>query len=265
MTAINFNDYQLIIINSSGGKDSLCAIFEVCKVAKEQSYPIDKIVVSHQDLGKMEWEGTKELVIAQAEMFGLKTWTSRRKDKTGKEETLLEYVKRRGKWPSNKQRFCTSDFKRGPGARIITLLTKDLGECKVLQVFGFRSEESPSRAKKDIFKLNEQLTTRKRQVFDWLPIHDWNTQKVWQIIHSNKLPYHFAYDLGMPRLSCVFCIFSPLDALVVAGKSNPSLLEEYISVENEIGHTFKDGFSISSVKKLIQDGYIPSKIKNWIM
>lgn len=38
---------DLIIINSSGGKDSICAIHEVVRTATQQNYPLEKIVVSH--------------------------------------------------------------------------------------------------------------------------------------------------------------------------------------------------------------------------
>lgn len=262
---MNLHDYDLIIINSSGGKDSLCAIWEVCRIADEQGYSLDKIVVSHQDLGDMEWEGTKELVKKQADLFGLKTYYSKRKDKNGYDETLLEYVERRGKWPSNKQRYCTSDFKRGPGARIVTEITKGMDECKLIYVFGFRKEESPSRSKKEVLQTNMQLSTKKRTVYDWLPIHDWTLAMVWSTIYLNNLPYHPAYDLGMPRLSCCFCIFSPFDALVVAGVANPELLERYIQVEKKIGHTFKDGFAIESVQKAIANNYMPSNINDWVM
>ncbi|MDC8024901.1 phosphoadenosine phosphosulfate reductase family protein [Elizabethkingia anophelis] len=259
------NDYDLIIINSSAGKDSLVALWEVCRLAREQNYPFEKIVVSHQDLGRMEWIGTKELVKKQADLFGLKTYYSKRRDKNGYEETLLEYVLRRGKWPSNKQRYCTSDFKRGPGGRIVTQLTKDMGDCKVLYVFGFRAEESPARAKKEVFKFNKQLSTKKRKVYDWLPIHDMSTKTVWNIIQDFKLPYHPAYDLGMPRLSCCFCIFSPFDALVISGYANPELLDEYIEVERKIGHKFRKDFSLIEVKEAIESGYSPKKVSNWIM
>src|SRR5690606_2383428 len=98
---MNLNDYDLIILNSSGGKDSLVELYEVTRLAKEQRYPLDRIVVSHQDLGEMEWQGTRELVKEQADFFGLKTYYSKRRNKNGYEETLLEYVERRGKWPSN--------------------------------------------------------------------------------------------------------------------------------------------------------------------
>ena len=53
------------------------------------------------------------------------------------------------------------------------------------------------------------------------------------------MDYHHAYDLGMPRLSCVFCIFAPESALLVAGKHNPDLLKQYVAVEEKIGHSFK--------------------------
>ena len=60
-----------------------------------------------------------------------------------------------------------------------------------------------------------------RPTFDnWLEEHD-----VWKDIKASGVPYHKAYDLGMPRLSCVFCIFSPPAALMIAGKQNPELLD----------------------------------------
>src|SRR5690606_5041732 len=124
--------------NSSGGKDSLVAKWEVFRIANEQGYPKERIHVSHQDLGAVEWPGIKELVKRQSAAFGFKVHFSKRRNINGEEETLLEYVRRRRKWPSNKQRYCTSDFKRGPGARVVTALTKGLGRCRVLHIFGFR-------------------------------------------------------------------------------------------------------------------------------
>lgn len=262
---LDLHEYDLIIINSSAGKDSLCSLFEICRMAKEQLYPLGNIVVSHQDLGDMEWAGTKELAKTQAEFFGLKIYYSKRRDENGKEETLLEYVERRGMWMSNRERFCTSDFKRGPGARVVTMLTKKMGKCKVLHVFGFRKDESPSRKKKEPISVNIKLTTRKRIVHDYLPIHEWNADCVWSTIRIHKLPYHKAYDLGIPRLSCVFCFYSPFDVLVVAGYENPELLERYVIVEEKTGHKFTMEHSLADVKKAIQEGYKPKKLTDWVM
>jgi len=263
---MNLWNYDIVILNNSAGKDSLCAIYQVCRLANEQGYPLKNIHVSHQDLGRSEWEGTKELAKKQADHFGLKIHYSKRRNKAGYEESFLEYAIRRGKWPSNKQRWCTSDYKRGPGARVVTKLSKDvIGEHKVLYVFGFRKDESPSRSKKKVLTINKKSTTKRRKVYEYLPIHNWSSKKVWETIKTNNLPYHWAYDLGMPRLSCVFCIFSPFDALVIAGYSNPELLDEYIEVEKKINHTFQNGFAISEVKDAIEKGYKPKKIADWVM
>jgi len=265
MDCTRLKDYDLIILNTSAGKDSLVMMWDILRRAKKENYPIERIVCSHQDLGRFEWPGTKVLVETQASIFGLKTYYSKRRNKDGYEENLLEYVLRRRKWPSNKQRWCTSDFKRGPGARVVTKLTKDLGKCKVLYVFGFRSQESPARAKKNVIEINKNLSTKNRTVHTFNPILGMDIKKVWRIIKLFKLPYHYAYDLGMPRLSCIFCIFSPFDALVIAGIENMELLEEYISVEEEINHTFRDKFSLKEVRKSIEEGYRPKGIPDWVM
>jgi len=262
---MNLHHYDLVIINSSAGKDSLAAIWKIRILAGIQDYPVEKIVVSHQCLGRMEWPGTKELATKQAEHFGMKIYYSERRTAAGENETILDYARRREKWPSNKQRWCTSDFKRGPGARVVTKLTKGMGKCKILYVFGFRAEESPARSKKEMLTRNKRLTTQKREVWEYLPIHHWPTERVWNVIKAFKLPYHKAYDLGMPRLSCVFCIFSPLNALVIAGKHNPELLNEYIDTEKEIGHTFRNNFSLQEVKDKIESGYVPETVDNWVM
>lgn len=262
---IKLHEFDMIIINSSAGKDSLCAIYEVCRLADLEGYSHKKIIISHQCLGNSEWSGTRQLAKRQAKIFGLKFHWIKRTNKNGYAETLLEYAQYRRKWPSNMQRWCTSKFKIGPGAKIVTKLTKSLKNIKVLYVFGFRKQESPSRQKKQSFCLNESLTTKSRKVFDWLPIHDWSTQKVWDTIKENRLPFHYAYSLGMPRLSCVFCIFSPFDALVIAGKYNRKLLDEYVEVEKKIQHKFKANHSLQDVQQAIENGYQPKKVTDWIM
>ena len=59
----------------------------------------------------------------------------------------------------------------------------------------------------------------------------------------------------MPRLSCTYCIFSNFDALVVAARARPDLLEEYIALEKRIGHRFKKDLSLVDVKEAADNGY----------
>lgn len=262
---MNLHDYDLVIINSSGGKDSIASIWKMCKMADVQGYPRARMHISHQCLGESEWPGTLELVHEQAKLFGLPVHVTKQRDKAGKEQTLLEYALMRGKWPSGEQRWCTSEFKRGPGARVITKLTKGYEKCNVLYVFGFRKDESPAREKKKKLVINKRWSTKTRTVTDYLPIHDWNCDHVWSLIKEYDLPYHYAYDLRMPRLSCVFCIYTTFDALVIAGRSNPALLDKYVDAEDKMGHRFNAKFSLREVKEAIESGYEPTRISDWVM
>jgi len=253
----NFNGFEWVVVNSSGGKDSQVALARTVGVAEEQGFPLNRVVVSHQDLGRMEWAGTKELVFEQAAHYGLRVEVTQYRNKDGETPDLLDYVRKRGMWPSNSQRYCTSDFKRGPGGRVLTKLARE-SSGDILQVFGFRAQESPARSKKNPYTLNRRASTKSREVWDWLPIHELTEEQVWKKIREEGVRHHPAYDLGMPRLSCVFCIFAPRDALLTAGIANPELLQEYVDLEEEIDHTFQNGKSLRDIQKAIEAGELPT-------
>lgn len=261
----NLADYRWIIVNSSGGKDSQTALRFVVNQCDSLGISRDRIVVSHQDLGEMEWKGTIELARKQAEFYGLRFEVSKYRTANKEEIDLLEKVRRRGKWPSSTNRYCTSDMKRCPAHRVVTMLSREAAG-DILYVKGFRAEESPARAKQVVFERLDELCTRKRTVMVWLPIHTWTLSQVWADIKASGVPYHHAYDLNMPRLSCMFCIFAPKAALMIAGRANPELLQRYVDVEREIGHTFQNGRSIESIQQAIAAGEAaPQMDGNWNM
>jgi 3'-phosphoadenosine 5'-phosphosulfate sulfotransferase (PAPS reductase)/FAD synthetase len=213
----------------------------------------------------MEWQGTLDLVKAQAAHYGLRLEVSKYRNAQGIELDLLEKVRARGMWPSSGQRYCTSDLKRCPGHRVITALSREAAG-DILQIFGFRAEESPARAKKPVFAPEKMLCTRTRTVHNWLPIHEMTETQVWADIKASGVPYHHAYDLGMPRLSCMFCIFAPKSALMIAGKANPELLQRYVDVEREIGHSFQNGKPIADIQAAIAAGEQATAVSgNWNM
>lgn len=258
--------YDAIMVNTSGGKDSQTALRAVVQLAKRQGYPLSRIEAAHADLDKVEWEGCPELAREQAEHYGLRLSVVRRRTKDGDESTtLLDYVRQRGMWPSNTARYCTSDFKRTPCSRVLTALDRKVRRdrrhhTKILNVFGFRAEESPARKKKPVFERNKNASTKSRTVYNWLPIHNWTEAEVWADIKASGVRHHRAYDIGMPRLSCCFCIFAPKAALVIAGKDKPELLQEYVDVEREIGHTFRVNLSLAEVQRAVQEDEQPDLV-----
>src|SRR5262249_1924757 len=182
-----------------------------------------------------------------------------------------DHVLARGKWPSPAQRYCTSDMKRGPVTTLLTRLTSETRRRKagkvvrLLNCLGLRAEESPSRAKQMPFQLDERASNSKRTGFRYLPIHGWSTEQVWARIRASGVESHPAYSLGMPRLSCCFCIFSPRNALLLAGKHNPQLLAEYVEVERRIGHRFRKELALADVQRDLEAGVEPGPVNTWTM
>ncbi len=223
----------------------------------------DRVVVIHADLGRVEWQGTRELAAEQAAHYGFRFEVVRRE-----KGDLLDQIQARGMFPSSTARYCTSDQKRDQVAKEIVRLTDEKwagAPVRILNCMGFRKEESSARAKRPVSIEDKRLCNGKRVVVTWLPIHDWTVAQVWARIKASGVPHHKAYDLGMPRLSCCFCIFAPPAALMLAGKHNPELLEEYVQVERSTGHDFRMGFKIESIQQRLAAGEQAGPIQNWTM
>lgn len=260
---VNLTDYTWIVVSTSAGKDSQAMMDVVCALAREQGV-LDRVVGVHADLGRVEWQGTKELAQEHCAHYGIPFEVVKRD--VGRD--LLEEIEHRGKFPDSKVRYCTSYYKRDQVSKTLTRLAASRAgdePCRILSCLGFRAEESPARAKRKEFCNDTRNSNGRRTVDIWLPIHKWTVKQVWACIKASGVKHHPAYDLGMPRLSCCFCIFAPKNALLLAGKHNPELLSEYVRVEEKIGHTFRHKQSLREIKDLLDAGAQPGKVADWNM
>jgi 3'-phosphoadenosine 5'-phosphosulfate sulfotransferase (PAPS reductase)/FAD synthetase len=257
--------YHWIVVNSSAGKESQGMLDVVVERADRDGVPRARLVVAHADLGRVEWPGTRELAEEQARHYGLPFHAVRRP-----QGDLLEHIARRGKFPSPAARYCTSDHKRSQVHKLCTGLTaRAMKEghrpVRILNCLGLRADESPARARRQPFDHDARASNGKRSVDVWLPIHGWTLAQVWQRIRASGVRHHPAYDLGMPRLSCCFCIFAPRSALLLAGRHNPGLLAQYVEVERRIGHTFRRELPLADVQAALQRGEQPGPVQDWAM
>jgi 3'-phosphoadenosine 5'-phosphosulfate sulfotransferase (PAPS reductase)/FAD synthetase len=263
--------FDILFVNTSGGKDSQAMLGHVCALAEKKGIK-DRIVAVHADLGEVEWPGTRELARKQAEFYGVPFHVVERT-----QDTLLEYVHKRRMWPDSVTRYCTSEFKRAPCSRVMTKVVQDWRReqgwspqksknnkgdrpCRILNMYGFRAEESPRRKKLPKFQKNKRASNESiRTVFDFLPIQDWTTKQVWDSIEESGCPSHWAYSRGMTRLSCRFCIFAPRSQLLLAATmpENQELWREYVELEKEIGHTFRKNQSLEEIDEAIKAGERP--------
>ncbi len=255
------DSYELIVLSTSAGKDSLAMMSHVCALARTHGVG-SRVHAIHADLGQVEWPGVEALVHEQARHFDLELHVVSRIGQRAQRSSslyeegesygdLLDYAERRGAWPDPTRRWCTSEFKRGPIERAFTQMARDYlrahphhtGPVRILDCIGLRAEESAARAKRKPFVNRKH--TRTQHVDTWLPIHDWSTSQVWEAIHASGAPSHPAYEQGMSRLSCIFCIMASEHDLGVAAARHPELLERYVALEQKLGHTFQHKKSLS--------------------
>lgn len=276
---MDLTTYDWIVLNSSAGKDSQAMLDFVVRLAREQGV-MDRLVVVHADLGRVEWAGTQALAARQAAHYGLRFEVVRYRNEDGLEQDLLAHVESKRKWPGmGNTRYCTSDHKRGPVGTLFKKLVdewriamgfkpramKGVPQVKILNCMGLRAQESTEREAMVPFRNDERFSNSKRIIDIWLPIHAWTVADVWRTIGESGVEHHPAYDLGMPRLSCVFCIYAQPDGLMLAGKHNRELLAEYVRVEQKIGHKFNAKFSLESIQARLQAGEQAGPVADWAM
>lgn len=246
---------QVIVINSSAGKDSQAMLDYVVEIARKVD-AMDRITVIHNDLGvtdsgiPVEWPGTLELAREQAAHYGLPFVVTRR-EKGGLFQQILE----RGKFPGpGLGRWCTSDQKTSQAMKVVTrkvagykkahgLRPNQGPPIEVLYCVGLRAQESTGRAAKPVVAIDAGESNSRRTVTRWHPILDWTEAEVWERIRRSGVRYHWAYDLGMTRLSCSLCVLASRPDLECAARHRRDLLEEYAAREAEIGHQFRADMS----------------------
>lgn len=270
---MDLRDFDIVVANTSGGKDSQTMLRKIAGLAQEQDV-LDRVVVVHADLGRVEWKGTAELAEEQARHYGLRFIKVARPqgDLLDAIEDRHNKLRARGDtttpaWPSSAARYCTSDHKRAQVRKVMTGLVKELGlsrPAQVLNCMGLRAQESTARAKKVPFRYDESASGKGtvRRVFEWLPILDWTEVEVWADIHASGVRYHWAYDLGMPRLSCCFCVLASKSALVLAARHNRDLAEQYLKLEVRVGHTFRQDLSMAAIVAAADAG-VSEPVANW--
>jgi 3'-phosphoadenosine 5'-phosphosulfate sulfotransferase (PAPS reductase)/FAD synthetase len=255
--------FDIILVNTSAGKDSQAMLDYVVEQADAAGVPRSRLVCFHADLGRVEWPGTPDLAAEHAGHYGLRIITIARP-----QGDLLDHIEERGMFPSSTTRYCTSDHKRGQGRKAMTMLVRELGldrPARILNCMGFRREESPARRKKDPLRYDAPASGKGtvRQVTEWLPILEWRLHQVWARIEDAGTRHHPAYDAGMPRLSCCFCVLASRPALVRAAQLMPDLADEYVGVEVRIGHRFTVAHSMAEIVAEAAGSDTPVTIPNW--
>lgn len=104
----------------------------------------------------------------------------------------------KGRFPSRKAQFCTSELKEIP---ITTQVVGPMLKAgPVLQWLGIRADESAKRAKQPRFNRHESGS------YVWRPIFHWSVDDVWAIHRKHGIAPNPLYALGFGRVGCMPCI-----------------------------------------------------------
>ncbi len=211
-----------------------------------------EVCMLHAELHGADWKQTPAYVREFAERKGVPLYVvSAHTDLIDRIWQRYHQNKDRPPWPSSKIRYCTSYGKRDP---ISKFLRNHFASGDVICAIGLRSSESHARAKRPTFQLRKDSSapTKGRFVYDWLPIHDWTTEQVWQTIREHGDIAHPAYKLpggaANERLSCALCILASVNDLINGAVHNPDIYREYCRIEAVTGYSFRQGLWLSDLK-----------------
>jgi len=266
--------YDLILVNTSAGKDSL-VMLEVINQLTEPGGPYEdvrnRVISIHADLGEAEHPGVCKLAEEHARITGIPLTVIKPRI-YGELTGLLEEVEKRAQSiqranerrraageppkkvsaaPGFGTRYCTKALKTAPVGKWLTgwkqanfgdgdIRDKYGRRIRILNLLGLRAQESDLRAKQG-FRVKEDYTDKTRAItHEWLPIQFRTEEEVWDVIRERNLPYHEAYDVGFGRLSCGICPLAGDDDLMLGMLVYPELAEKMIALERKYDFKWKE-------------------------
>lgn len=248
-----------LAISISGGKDSQ-AMTEYLLYLRQTNGWAGDVCLVHADLGRAEHPETPDFVRQYAEGVGIPLHAVQHSSYDLLEGIRHRMVKRPDAppWPSAQNRYCTSDWKRSVISRWVRNQYPD--NQTVVVAMGLRAEESPARAKRPNLSIREDCfaSTKNRYVYDWLPIHLWSVEDVWNWIGGLEQA-HPAYMRGNHRLSCLLCILGDVNDLTLGAFHDPALYIEYCRIEVESGYSFRQKLWLGT----LNPAALPEDLRQW--
>lgn len=262
------DEYDLIIVSYSGGKDSLACLLHLIDLGA----PRENLELWHQcvdgqpGVGEafMDWPVTESYVRSTGEAFGIPVrlqWKvggfQREMLRDGTATATVGCELRDGETVTLKPgrggagtrrmfpqvssdhsvRWCSSYLKIDVCSRAIAN-DAELKDAKILIVTGERAEESAARAKYATIEAH-RCNTKTRTVHQWRPVADWTEQQIWTIIEKHDVMPHPAYQVGFGRVSCMACIFGDHDQWATVREMAPGRFAKLAEYEQEFGKTIR--------------------------
>ncbi|HCC51472.1 MAG TPA: sulfate adenylate transferase [Porphyromonadaceae bacterium] len=236
-----------ILVLYSGGKDS-----QACLIESVKKYGADRITAVFCDTG---WEHplTYNHIQATTEIMGIKLVVL--KPQLG----FIELAKKKKRFPSVFQRFCTIELKIKPTINFILSLSES-----VIVIEGVRAQESKKRAEMSnecmYFRSyfdginGKKESYRRKEVIEWCskydasvirPIFKWDAQQVIDCILNARQKPNQLYYKGYSRVGCMPCIMSRMSNIRLL-INDAEMKKRLIEAERYVGKSF---FAVDTIPK----------------
>ncbi|WP_454253973.1 phosphoadenosine phosphosulfate reductase domain-containing protein [Pseudomonas sp. Marseille-Q7302] len=263
----------VVAIGVSGGKDSDACALATAAYLDQVGHRGPRLLI-HADLGSVEWEQSLpkceelaseigwELAVVRREAGGMMERWEGRWENNVRRYADLSCVKLILPWSTPSMRFCTSELK---SAVIASYLKKRFPGQDIINVTGIRRQESSSRSKMPVSKVDTRLNRRGLQGLVWNSIIEWTLLEVLGEIAGHGRELHEAYTrYGMSRVSCSFCIMASKPDLIASATcaSNQDTYRRMVALEARSSFSFQSGAWLGDIAPHLLDHKALERIRN---
>ncbi|OXS14907.1 phosphoadenosine phosphosulfate reductase [Zobellella denitrificans] len=147
---------------------------------------------------------------------------------------FLDLCMWKGRFPSMKARFCTTELKKKPiEEQVLAPLLNDPDTQDVYSWQGVRRDESPDRA---LLVEQEEIGDG---LFAYRPILDWAAQDVFDFHRKHGVKWNPLYEQGMSRVGCMPCINCRKNELQAISKRYPEEVDRVAEWERLVSQASK--------------------------
>ncbi|MEO0560704.1 MAG: phosphoadenosine phosphosulfate reductase family protein [Chloroflexota bacterium] len=258
---------DVITLSVSGGKDSQAMTLAMITYIHDmmQTGWNGDVYLWHADLGRMAWPQSIHHCQQLANHIERRLVTyALKQDLLHTIDERIAKTKGHSAFPSAQARYCTSKHKRD--AYNLYIRHTYPTDTVIINVMGFRDAESMSRKNRQPLTPRTKCTaiTKKRWVYDYLPIKHYSEADVWETIgyslddinqirqsyqdadpttRKNLLTkhpnIHPAYIAGSDRCSCSCCIMASPNDLRVGANLNPTIYLNLVQREITTGYSYQ--------------------------
>lgn len=214
---MNINDYHIVHLGISGGKDSTAALLWL---VNESGCSHDKIRVTFCDTGNEHQFTYDYIAMLSKNVLTVETIKP--------QLDFYELAKKKGRFPSVKSRFCTQELKIFPSQQYVLNLMRN--GAKILLLTGVRASESKKRADLPEFEWDSFYACDM-----YRPLLHWSLEDVWAMLEKYGIPRNPLYDYGVKRVGCLPCIMSRKSEIRMIAKNFPERIDMIRKAEFETG------------------------------